>query len=63
MHLIDTQVEPRLSLDQAMSYVEDISDMSVWYCGPKSLGEQLEKSFTDEGLRSRNFHRELFEFR
>ena len=63
LHLFDTSKTPRLQCTEVLNKIQTMSDCSVWYCGPESFGEDLEKFLHDHGLPRRAFHRELFNFR
>ncbi|MGB1011917.1 MAG: ferredoxin reductase family protein [Thiolinea sp.] len=63
LHLIDTNSMPRLRDQVVLESVKNISDCSVWYCGPLGLGEHFERGFRQAKLPVGRFHRELFNFR
>ena len=43
--------------------VADWKSASFWFCGPRQFGNALYRDLTGNGLPSRRFHQELFEFR
>lgn len=43
--------------------VADWKSASFWFCGPRPFGNALYRDLTGNGLPSRRFHQELFEFR
>ena len=63
-HLIETKREGRLTINKIESTLgEAMSEVTVYYCGPKGLRDSLQKGFIDGGLSPRKFKYEEFEIR
>ena len=63
-HLVETRAEGRLTMDRIEAALNDaLSDVTVFYCGPKGLREAMQKAFVDAGLSGRRFKYEEFEIR
>ena len=63
LHLIVTPKDGLLTAEQIRTSVPNWLNASIWYCGPATLGNILKQDFTANGVPSKNFHQELFEFR
>lgn len=62
-HIIQRLDGDKLDGVKLRKEVNDWQERSIWFCGPKSLSEHLQKSLGEYGLRKRAFHQEFFEFR
>ncbi len=64
LHLIDTQVSPRLTVDQIMATVKGRpSELSAFLCGPESMVNALQKDLVKQGVKAANVHREYYNLR
>ncbi len=63
LHVIDPTQGERLDADGISKAVPGWRDADYWFCGPVSFGEALRNGLVSKGIRSANFHRELFEMR
>ena len=63
LHLIDTQVSPRLTVDQILATVGAPIELSAFLCGPESMVNTLQKSLVKEGVKAANVHREYYNLR
>jgi predicted ferric reductase len=63
-HLVDTSVEGRLTPERVLAALEgDLSDLTVFLCGPLSMVRTFETELRRAGLPSRRIHREHFDWR
>lgn len=53
----------RLTAEAIRKCVPDWQQASLWFCGSKAFGKQLQKDFVKHGLPAKQFHQELFEMR
>jgi len=63
LHLIDAERDGLLDLDKVVKPLRQIGSSHLWFCGPSSFGDQLERAWRGMGLAARNFHREHFAMR
>ncbi len=63
-HIVDTRVEGRLtSLGLLAATEADPRELSVFMCGPEGMVRAFQHDLTQAGVRSRNVHREYFDWR
>ena len=64
LHLIDTQVSPRLTVDQILATVQARpSELSAFLCGPESMVTTMQKDLVRAGVKVANVHREYYNLR
>ena len=64
VHLVDSAVDGRLSADRIVAEATaEPAKLSVFLCGPESMLRDLQKGLRLRGVRSRNVHREYFDWR
>lgn len=64
LHLIPSRVGGRLTSRQVSEMIAgDVKASDVYFCGPKSMREDLRRDFKSMGLRHGRFHYEEFEIR
>ncbi|MGB0682650.1 MAG: ferredoxin reductase family protein [Magnetovibrionaceae bacterium] len=64
LHVIDSLSRGRLdAADVLKATGESAADLAVSFCGPKAMGDGLQKALVAAGLKSSAFHREAFEIR
>jgi predicted ferric reductase len=64
LHLVDTEVSPRLTVDQIMTTVDGRpSELSAFLCGPESMVDVLQKDLGRKGVKAANVHREYYNLR
>lgn len=62
-HYKNTAKEGRLTFDSIKSVIKDISNVTLWYCGPEKFGEALQKNAKESGLSSKQIHYDSFDMR
>ncbi|GMG84503.1 ferric reductase-like transmembrane domain-containing protein [Paralimibaculum aggregatum] len=63
LHLMEDRKDGRLTGARLREMLPDWSKASVWFCGPAAFGETLRRDLVAHGLRSADFHQELFNMR
>jgi predicted ferric reductase len=64
LHLHDTATSGYLTADQVLSFADgDPRELSVFLCGPAPMVDGFVRRFRQAGVRSRNLHREHFDWR
>ena len=63
LHLMVTPQHGRLTGARIREACPDFLSSSVWFCGPTAFAAALKLDLMRHGLRSENFHHELFEMR
>jgi predicted ferric reductase len=63
VHLIDTQVDGRLSGEDILVTVGGPDGLSVFMCGPQGMLRSLQTGLRAAGVRGRDIHREYFDWR
>jgi predicted ferric reductase len=64
LHLIDTLVSPRLTVEQVLAVVEGPPrELSAFLCGPESMVNSLQKDLVRAGVKAANVHREYYNLR
>ena len=63
LHLMIDDKDGLLTGARLRDMLPDWSSASVWFCGPAAFGEALRKDLVANGLRSSDFHQELFNMR
>jgi predicted ferric reductase len=64
VHLVDSAVDGRLTADRIVAEATARpADLSVFLCGPSSMLRDLQAGLRERGVRSRNIHREYFDWR
>lgn len=64
LHLIDTLVSPRLTVDQILATVRGRpAELSAFLCGPESMVNAMQKDLVKEGVKPANVHREYYNLR
>jgi len=61
--LVNSTPDNPLLLHHVMAPVGNQHRASLWFCGPQSFGDALERSWRAAGLQPSRFHREYFAFR
>ncbi len=61
LHLRETDSDGQLDPAEVKAALQPSG--SVWFCGPRTWGEALQRKLQSSGLLPGQFHRELFEFR
>ena len=61
LHLRETDSDGQLDPAEVKAALQ--TSGSVWFCGPRTWGEALQRKLQASGLLPGQFHRELFEFR
>lgn len=62
-HYIDTSKEGRLSFDKIKDAIKDITNVTLWYCGPEKFGETIQESAKNNGISSKQIHYDSFDMR
>ena len=62
-HYIDTSKEGRLSFDKIKDAIKDITNVTLWYCGPEKFGEAIQESAKNNGISSKQIHYDSFDMR
>ena len=63
-HLVDAQVDGRLTVARLLADTDvEPSRLSAFMCGPEAMLVDLQKGLRKAGVRSRNVHREYFDWR
>lgn len=62
LHLINRNTSEVLDVDELLDYGIE-NKLSVWYCGPQKLGDELENAWNMASVQKCKFHRESFEMR
>lgn len=60
---LNTEKESYLNLSTITAKVDDLSDASVWFCGPRDFSESLKKEFKSAGFDMSKFHYDNFSMR
>jgi predicted ferric reductase len=64
VHLVDSAVDGRLTADRIITEsTAKPADLSVFLCGPAAMLRDLQAGLRERGVRSRNLHREYFDWR
>jgi predicted ferric reductase len=64
VHLVDSAVAGRLTAERVISETTaDPAHLSVFLCGPEAMLRDLQAGLRERGVRSRNIHREYFDWR
>lgn len=63
LHLLVANQSGRLNGERLRREVSDWQDASVWFCGPAGFGQALRDDLVAHGLKSADFHQELFQMR
>jgi predicted ferric reductase len=64
VHLVDSAVDGRLTADRIVAEATAApADLSVFLCGPEAMLRDLQLGLRQRGVRSRNIHREYFDWR
>jgi len=63
LHLMITPVHGRLTGEKIRKEVPDWKSASFWFCGPSRFAAVLKLDLMRHGLKSQDFHHELFEMR
>lgn len=63
LHLLISDQNGRLSGKRLRKEVPDWQDASVWFCGPAGFGQAMRDDLVAHGLKSADFHQELFQMR
>jgi predicted ferric reductase len=63
LHIHITPVHGRLTGTKIRAACPDWKDASVWFCGPTAFAAALKLDLMRNGLKSADFHHELFEMR
>ncbi|WP_353498930.1 ferredoxin reductase family protein [Vibrio chaetopteri] len=62
-HLIDNRLTPFLSIEQILQQHPDLSEHSIWFCGPVGFKNALQGQLKALNMKTTAFHAELFNFR
>lgn len=62
-HYIDTSKDGRLSFDKIKDAIKDITNVTLWYCGPEKFGEEIQESAKNNGISSKQIHYDSFDMR
>jgi predicted ferric reductase len=63
-HLVDSAVDGRLTPDRIMTEATaPPARLSIFLCGPERMLRDLQAGLRQRGVRSRNIHREYFDWR
>ena len=62
-HYIDTSKEGRLSFDKIKDAIKDITNVTLWYCGPEKFGEEIQESAKNNGISNKQIHYDSFDMR
>lgn len=62
-HLIDTNIDGFLTAESICEKVNGWENADIWFCGPSNFAKSLQDQFSLLGLKTQNFHNELFEMR
>ena len=63
LHLYYTPRDGFLTGDRIRATVPEWNNASIWFCGPTGFGHALKRDLVANGLRSKDFHQELFRMR
>lgn len=64
VHLVDSEVAGRLTTERVLAEASSApEDLSVFLCGPESMLRELQAGVRQGGVRSKNVHREYFDWR
>ena len=64
LHLIDTLVSPRLTVDQILATAQARPpELSAFLCGPEAMVNALQKDLVQRGVKAANVHREYYNLR
>ena len=63
LHLVVTPRDGRLTGEKIRVTVPNWKDASIWFCGPSRFAAALKLDLLRNGLKSADFHHELFEMR
>ena len=64
LHWIDARRDGLLDLQRIAAQQQRLTHgHHLWFCGPQSLGDALQRAWQQAGLKGRRFHREHFAFR
>lgn len=62
-HVIDNRLMSFLTIDEIKRRKGDLSNASIWFCGPTGFGESLKDQLKLQRFNLAHFHNELFNFR
>jgi ferredoxin-NADP reductase len=61
---VDSKVDGRLSVARILADTAvEPSQLSIFLCGPEAMLRDFQKGLRTAGVRSRNVHREFFDWR
>ncbi|HPY39642.1 MAG TPA: FAD-binding oxidoreductase, partial [Thiolinea sp.] len=63
LHLLIDNRDGYLSVEKIQAAVPDWKNASIWFCGPSAFGEKLKAELTKAGLKTDDFHQEVFALR
>jgi len=63
LHLVDSAATGRLTAQGVLTQVADPGTLSVFLCGPEPMLRDLQQGLRAGGVKSRNIHREYFDWR
>lgn len=63
LHRIVSEKGQRLTTESILLHAPEISDCSVWFCGPSEFANFLKNDLLSKGLNKEHFHSESFEMR
>ncbi|MGH1376735.1 MAG: ferredoxin reductase family protein [Alphaproteobacteria bacterium] len=63
LHHFTNNNNARLRTEDIQQRLPEWRTASVWFCGPKGLGDMLQSDLQKGGLSAQNFHREIFDLR
>lgn len=63
LHVVEPPVDCPLTVERFSEVVGDWTGGSVWFCGPAVFGQAIREGLEQQGLPSRRFHQESFQFR
>lgn len=62
-HYTNTLKEGRLSFDKIKDAIKDITNVTLWYCGPEKFGEAIQDNAKNAGIKNNNIHYDSFDMR
>ena len=63
LHILVDDRDGLLTGERVRELVPEWNSASVWFCGPAGFGQALRRDLTSHGLKSGDFHQELFNMR
>ncbi len=63
LHILVDDRDGLLTGERIRELVPNWKSASVWFCGPAAFGQALRRDLTSQGLKSGDFHQELFNMR